>query len=283
MIKVQLKLMFHKKGFIISSLFMYALCLIYYIFVCILSTHQTDSSYICAAQVAFILCALSNGANIVVMIFPIIVLLPFSFSILNDEDIQIGTIYQSRANYTKYYISKVISAFFGSLIIMFFPCLLNLIQVYLTFPTSGRVMEGFYISSSSYTHTIFNMITSSSNTSGIPFASIVFSHPFLYDLVYTLLFSLYAGVVGIFGVSISTVFKPKFKILLFLPYIIVNLTVNRITAAIGKNYLSNPILYVLPNTIGFNWYFFVSYISALMIISILLIWKRINQNYKEGK
>lgn len=283
MLRVQISLMLHKKGFIFSLSFMYILCIAYYLFVCILTSLQTDSSYICAAQNVFILCSLNNGANILTMIFPIIVLLPFSFSLINDETTNAAILYQSRASYFKYYLAKASAAFIGSFIIMFLPCLLNLIQVYLTFPISGRILDGFNISSSSYSHSLFNLYNSSLNFHNNPFESIIITNPFLYDVIYLLCFSLYSGIIGLFGLSLSTLFKPKYKILLFLPYIIISLVLIRTVAAYRQIFIADPILYVLPNTIGFNWLFFFLYISFILLISVYLLIKAVIQKSTEGR
>ncbi len=283
MIRTQIKLMFRKKGFATSLIFMFLFCVVNYIFVCALTALQTDDSYICAAQSAFVLCDMNIGVGLLTMIFPIVALLPFSFSLLNDEDLNIPILYESRTSYGRYYAAKAIAAFVGSFAIMFIPCLLDLIQVYFTFPTEGRIISGMGISSVSYSDEVFYLYTDNPVFSGnIPFESLIFSHPFLYDAVYLVLFSLYSGLVGVFGLALSTLFRSKFKILLFLPYIIVNLVINRISAAAGMVSDTDPIGYVIPNAYLFNWPYFFIYISVTVIVSVFLLVRAVRKKVAAG-
>ena len=94
---------------------------------------------------------------------------------------------------------------------------------------------------------MYNLYASSLNYNNNPFESLLITHPFLYDTIYLFMFSLYTGIVGVWGLALSTVLKPKYKILLFLPYIIINLIASRIVAALGYVYLSDPILYSMDD------------------------------------
>ena len=225
MFKNQLIVSLRKKNFLVSFLIMLILCFGYYLFIWSLAMKQTDKSHICSAQSAVILCGDGNAPMvwIVEMLFPFLALLPNSFSYLNDKQLRMDNIYISRAGKMQYYFSKVVVCFIATFLVFFVPCLMNLIQAYITFPTNGTLLSGLDISTTAHDWYILkssdvNLDRNEGNVA--PLLSLLLNHPFVYDLIYTIVFSAYAGLIGVLGLSLSYRFNPKWKLLLFLPYLI---------------------------------------------------------------
>lgn len=151
--------------------------------------------------------------------YPFLVVLPFSTSYIDDYKNQLLPVYFSRASKKDYYIAKLVAAFVGPALIIAVSFLVNLLLCNCFFPHNGNTWMGEYQMPNYYrrllgTGTVYRTLYPS-----VPFLEVYLFSPFLYNLIYILLFSLFSGLLGSFVMSLSFRIR-KNKIILFAPIFI---------------------------------------------------------------
>ena len=153
------------------------------------------------------------------MLWPFLVVLPFSASYVDDCRNQLLPVYLSRVSRRDYYISKLVAAFAGTAFIIFVAFLTNLLLCNCFFPHNGNTWIGEYQMPNYYRGLLGTNIDYRTPYPSIPFLRMYLFSPFLYNLIYSLFFSLFSGLVGSFIMSLSFLIK-KNKIILFAPVFI---------------------------------------------------------------
>lgn len=154
--------------------------------------------------------------------FPILVVLPFSFTYFEDAESHNLQFIQSRVGKSNYVIASAIVCFWGSFIVIFIPFLLNIILNYITFPQNDVTVFGVKESYAYWLHLY--------GEEGIPrfaFLDLFIYNQNLYNLLVALLLSGFAGLLGVFAYTMSFYIK-KYKLLLFLPVYLLFLVTNNL-------------------------------------------------------
>lgn len=269
-IKLQFYVMLSKRNFRIS----FTLMMLYAIGVYLVNVYvnlNTDISATISASSLFVGNEKGDYYRYLEALFPFIVLFPFSFSYLNDKKTKMGCLLQTKMGNRNYYLSQMITCFLGGTSILFIPLILNLILTSTTFLETGYTYFGLY-NTSGYCNTLLGNDTAINTVnSGMTFLSLYILSPFLYNFLYTLIISLFAGLISIFGLACSFYVK-KYTItlfiinyLLFLIGSVVNNILYYSTTYLNTNFLD----YVSVNTqIGKSYLFFFAFCSILFIFSV---------------
>ena len=215
--------------------------------------------------------------NMFAMLYPILIVLPFATSYVDDYKHQLLPVYLSRAGRRSYYGSKLLTAFVGTFLTVAIPFLLNLLLCNLFLPHNHNTYLGGYQCVNYYTYLLGTGMSYEAASKELAFLELYLAHPFLYNLWHLLLFSLLSGLLGSLVMSLSFLFR-KWKIVLFAPLFILfqflaAITEISLTKAINGggifvNY--NPLSYVIR--VGYDglsgWYITFFCLAAVGVIAI---------------
>ncbi len=149
-------------------------------------------------------------------LFPVLAVLPAGFSFLEEHMTGEEAYLKLRMGHKRYIMGKLRDAFFTTTIVFLIPLLLDIFVTAATFPMSALGDQiDFGIYSKEY----------ESQLNSYLFKDFFLSSPLLYTILYALLISMFAGLLGMLTVSISYCRPPKFRVILFLPvFLLLNLT-----------------------------------------------------------
>ncbi|MBW6411667.1 hypothetical protein [Clostridium weizhouense] len=182
---------------------------------CILSSilMKTESysiqSYIKAYEISsydnFIFFNLNSISNILILIFPILSVLSYSDSYL--EDINSGFIKCIHTRYSKkkYLMYKFLSNFVVGGLGFVIPLIINFIILILSYPSLP-------------THAILGKQTI---LCGGLFPALFYTYPILYIALWLVIYFMYAGAFASISLGVSTIIKNKF-VVLFIPFLLCN-------------------------------------------------------------
>lgn len=215
--------------------------------------------------------SLSNYLNI---LFPFLVVLPFSMSYFEDCESKMLGFWLTRIGKKRYYISKAMVSFVGSFLIIAIPFLVNLLLVWVTFPDNGNLYDGSIHSEVFYLNTFYE----AAQTYWYPFLSIYIFHPFLYNCIYILMMSVLSGVLGVVA-YVSSYFIRKHKLLLLLPvylFLWILTMINQCTDDFELKLYS----YVIRGKVHGSYIYFTSVIGVLLVLSVILIRRKFMKDVK---
>jgi hypothetical protein len=208
--KMQLSVMFHKKGFQISFLIVLGYVIVTYLYY-VFKLWGYDVSDMYHPAVLSALNSDSRYSWFFMMYYPFIVVLPAGFLFMTDREVNICSIVQARQNIKSYYLSKVIAAFIGGFTVFFIPFIIGLVLNILTFPIEATgTLTNFEIYSDTY-----YMYASS-----YLFPNLYHSNIYVYYVITILFFGCFSGIVSVFLIAIST-FKIRYRIFMFLPFYLI--------------------------------------------------------------
>ena len=145
--------------------------------------------------------------------YPFLVIIPAGFALFADKTLNQYIFIQARVGARNYYLGKLIGVFLVTFIVFTVPFLLEIIPNYLAFPISA-VSDPSNLSY--YSENYFE-----TNDTYL-FSFLYVQSPYLYAVVFIVIFGIISGVLAMFTVAISA-FPIKFKVLLFLPiYLLLN-------------------------------------------------------------
>jgi len=190
------------------------------------------------------------------IIYPFLIVLPFSTSYIDDYRNQLLPVYISRSSRKDYYVSKLIAAFVGTAVIIAVPFLLNLILCNVFLPHNYNTWFAEYQMGDYYRGLLGTNLLYHTAYHELPFLKVYLFSPLFYNIMYLLFFSLFSGLLGSFVLSLSF-WARKSKIMLFVPTFIIIQLMQVYDAwtrsgAIdsGKTYTNTNILeYVIPSLI----------------------------------
>lgn len=255
-IKIQLKIMLKGKEFMCAMLAALTYACVAFLFVLVdcrgmdASIMKDANQYVCYSQ-------MNRMWNFFSIVYPFLVVLPFSTSYVDDYKNKLFVIYFSKSSRQTYYISKLLAAFIGTALVIAVPCALNLILCNLFLPHNYNTWLGEYQLGNFCRQILGTNHLYDTAYQGIPFPGLFLRSPLLYNIIYLIIFSAFSGLLGAFVLSLSFWLKER-KILLFMPlfiviYVFQIIDVKWLYAAIdGKTaYVDVSILdYVVPSFSG---------------------------------
>lgn len=217
----QMKMALLSKGF-------WAVCIINTLFGILSFAHQCfissgkDIMYAVDANAAFCLSAYTDW-NFIEPLYPF--LLPLSFAITVVLQRKSGSIsyLELHSSPQIVYLSELIVGFVSSFIVFFFPFLLNNVICNFFLPHNGNVQFGI-MGMPSYTEALTgeNLIISVPEKP-LPFLHIYLANPFLYNMVYVLLFAVFSAIMGLWLTAFSLFIKQHIILLFFPPFVLFTL------------------------------------------------------------
>lgn len=159
----------------------------------------------------------SDVSMVFVQLYPLLVVCPAGFILAKEQGTQEHVLMITRMGSGTYYFSKLLSAFVVTTVVFTIPFLVEIALHVIGFST--RPM-GDLTNWSSYDP---NYITVVRN---YMFSNLFVRSPYLYAVVKVLIFGLFSGLMGAFGVAVSALYRVKFRITVFLPtFLLLNLSV----------------------------------------------------------
>lgn len=214
-IKLQLKIMIYKKEFKYAALATLAYACISFVFV-LTEFQGVDISQIKDANQLICFSQLNRLWFFFSLLYPFLVVLPFSTSYLDDCENQVLPIYFSRVSKISYYLSKLLACFIGTTLVILIPFLFNIVLCNLFLPHNHNTWFGEYSMGNYYRQLLGTNILYNTPHSEMPLLKIYLRSPFLYNILYLLLFSGFSGLLGACTLSVSFLLRVK-KIALFVP------------------------------------------------------------------
>jgi ABC-type transport system involved in multi-copper enzyme maturation permease subunit len=154
------------------------------------------------------------------MVYPFLIVLPFSTSYLDDYQNRLLPVYLSRSSRQAYYLSKLLASFLGTSMVIAIPFLLNLLLCNLFLPHNHNTWFGEYQMGNFYRQLLGTNLLYTTSDTELPFLKLYLYSPFLYNLLYLFFFSLFSGLLGALVLGFSFWWK-KHKIALFVPVFLV--------------------------------------------------------------
>lgn len=215
MFKAYLSLLFKRKEFNFSFLFMTIISLGLFLYNCFVQ-FGADIGVVLSADKLFIGRNDENPIYILLQfILPLIIVLPFSDIAAYEKATNISPILLTRAGAKKYFRSQLLVSGISSWFVVFVPFMLNFILCLIAFPlqsinTSTAIVEGIY---SDYYGVHLDKIL---------FPEIFSINPYLYNFVILLLLCFYCSLCAMLVYITSYFLKGNRILLLFLAFIVNN-------------------------------------------------------------
>lgn len=222
------------------------------------------------------------------ILWPFLIVLPFSTSYVDDYKNQLLHVYFSKVSRRDYYVSKLVAAFAGTAFIIAVSFLTNLLLCNCFFPHNGNTWIGEYQMPNFYRGLLGTNIDYDTPYPSIPFLRVYLFSPFLYNLIYILLFSSFSGLMSSFIMSLSFWLK-KNKIILFAPVFIMTQLLRVIDAQAFSKAIESRGFYINVNIFeyfsplfskGLVPFFLPSIFILLFAIMICLTIFAINQDIR---
>lgn len=208
----------------------------------------------------------NSEAEFFLQMLPFLVVLPGGFSILDDVNNMTYVYYIQRTTKTRYIFSKALAVFMVTFLVFEIPQLIEIIMNIIAFPfdaTASPTNQLFFEES------YVNMVR------GYPFFKLMIKMPYIYAILSTLKLSVFAGIMGVFTLAVSSL-GIKIKVFLFLPcYVLlyfiayIRLFVN---LPFGTNYFNYLYLYIEKFSYNVNYYAFIMFQTVIVFISIISLY-----------
>lgn len=213
--KTQFRIMFRRKEFKCAVFVTLAYSCIAFSFV-LMESRGIDLSQIKDANQSICFSQLNRLWFFFSLLYPFLVVLPFSTSFVDDYKNHILPMYFSRVSKVDYYLSKLFACFLGTTLVIFIPFLLNLILCNAFLPHNHNTWFGEYAMGNYYRRLLGTNILYNTAHCEMPFLKVYLKSPFIYNMLYLVLFSLFSGLLGSLVLSLSFFYKMK-KITMYLP------------------------------------------------------------------
>lgn len=221
-------------------------------------------------------------------IYPFLIVLPCATSYIEDYKNQLLPIYLSRCSRTDYYISKLAACFVNTALVMAIPFLINLILCNIFLPHNCNTWLGQYQLENYYRNILGTNLLYHTGHTEMPLFRIFLVSPFLYNLIFLMIFSLFSGVVASGMMSFSFLCK-KNKIVLFIPFYVVVRALRvydnyMFSSAMdqGRLYTNYDILdYITPmSSKGHSVWFIIAVVAAIVVMITLFTLYAIKNDIK---
>lgn len=215
------------------------------------------------------------------MIYPFVIVLPCATSYVSDYQNQLIPIYMSRTSRKLYYLSKVLSCFLGTVVVILVPFLLNMILCNIFFPHNCNTWLGEYQTGNYYRQLLGSNTLYITDYPKFQMLRLYLFSPLLYNLYFLFSLSLFSGLLSSLVMCISFIYKKR-KLVLFVPLFVLlrglsTYDTYRFSVALdtGRPYTNFDILsYVVPTlTKGHSpkLFFFelIIIVAAIVVLSIV--------------
>ena len=212
------------------------------------------------------------------LLYPFLLVLPFSTSYIDDYKNQLLPVYISRTSRTIYYVSKLVASFFGTFLIIAVPFFINLILCNVFLPHNQNTWLGEYQMGNYFRQLLGTNILYQTSYTKMPFLKIFLYSPFLYNFIYLLIFAAFSGLLASFTLSLSFLYK-KSKLFLFIP-VFATLQLFRVydsdlfsrSIEGGQTYVNFDILdYVVPTLLKGQDYAFFAKLVFIIFLAIVTL------------
>lgn len=237
-VKYEIRVMLHKKEFALAFCVMLAFCVFSFIYAA-LGQWGVERSQLLSADSLFMGVSFSSTWYYFVYLFAFIIVLPHSMSYINDLESGVFSMVVIRSGKMRYYLSKLVAAFIGNVIIIAIPFIMNLILCHMTFSSEPNYLFGEYGLPNYFRTVLGTNYVFNANQTIIPFVQLFLKHSALYNLMYIGFLSAAAGVLGAFLVCFSFLFKKR-RAILFIPIYIYILFSSVISEYFYTMAMSNP-------------------------------------------
>lgn len=189
--------------------------------------------------------------------YPLLVIVPAAFSYYNDRTSREKIYLEARMGKSAYYVGKVLSVFLVTFVVFSLPFLMEIALNCIAFPMEADEF--------------LNNVDIYSNAELVQH---MFSwqfyvyHPYLYSVVFTLVFGAVSGILAVFTLAFSTLRSVKLKVFLFLPCYLLAYGLTGLQPVVAEytiHYISYLALfdYGIKNT--------VAYVLLLMVFLLVSI------------
>ncbi len=154
---------------------------------------------------------------IFIQLYPLLVVCPAGFILAKERATQEHMLMITRMGSGVYYFSKLLSAFVVTAVVFTLPFLVEIVLHVIAFSTKpmGDLTNWDY-----YSEEYIELVR------GYMFSDLFLHTPYGYAVVKVLLFGLFSGLMGVFSVAVSALYRVKFRITVFLPtFLLLNLSV----------------------------------------------------------
>ena len=201
---------------------------------------------------------------LLVQLYPVLVVCPAGFMLLSEKTRKENILIITKIGSTKYYLCKMVAAFFITAIVFTVPFLIELLLNCISFPVAAT---GDFTGLNQYNPTYVEMVTNYTMSGLYEWDS------YLYAIIEIFVFGIFSGIMGAFTVSLSSVLTIRYKIFLFLPIFIL------LNASVYISYITDKLSYsvrwfdyvLLFNDSPKNMSCFICILLALILISIACI------------
>ncbi len=152
-----------------------------------------------------------------VQLYPLLVVCPAGFVLAKERGTQEHVLMITRMGSGTYYFSKLLSAFVVTAVVFTVPFLVEMVLYIIAFTTKPvGDLSNWSVYDPNYVDMVRNYM----------FSDLFIRAPYLYAVVKVLLFGIFSGLMGAFGVAVSALYRVKFRITIFLPtFLLLNLGV----------------------------------------------------------
>lgn len=156
----------------------------------------------------------ANTIILFVQLYPILVVFPAGFSYIKERQTREELYLTSRMGKSFYYISKLVAAFFCTMVVFVVPFLLEIVLNCISFPLQAKGdFTGLDIYNTAYAAMVESYLMS----------KLYLLSPVWYSVVGILIAGVVSGMLGMFVVAFSYVFRVKYRVMLLLPvYLLLN-------------------------------------------------------------
>lgn len=215
-------------------------------------------------------------------LYPFFIVLPFGFSYIDEKNAGVDMYIQTRGERRTYYISQLITCFLGTAFVFLIPFLMNVILNGIMFPITGN---SYIATTYAYDTNWVNAIVGygQKTTNGWILKSLAIAHPQWYNVFYVFILSIASGVMGMLVYAISVLVKRNRLVVLIINYLLFKV-LEVFSKLVGTgddgrynfdfvDYLCNG--YFVE---GRNYLFFILFLIAVLVISIVVVAKCWNRN-----
>ncbi len=276
MFRVQFRRMIQSLGFKIAFSFMMIFCM-FALVQGVIACRTMDLSAVPDANTMYCGFGSGNMWTYFTVFFPFVIVLPFATSFIQDVQSRAVLPVWVRGTFPGYLLSKLVVSFLGGILVIGIPFFVNLVLCNLIFPHNHNVLFGEY-----GLHNYYGLLTGSrqiysSLQAAAPNMELYMQNPFLCNLFYLALLSIFAGLMSAVLMVLSFFLKKR-KIILFFPFFIFwygasVLTEFSYTDAVAD--MSVPFLnieymdYLAPLTLHGGW--IPGYLAGLCVIFLAFI------------